>query len=89
MPTREQQQQQSSSLVPPSPRPQSPNLLTRPLSPLVTESATAIGDSVIHHRSSNTNFLSAGSAGGFSPGNSFFGGGQQQLNQGQDGGFFS
>uniref|UniRef100_A0A915MZ55 Iron-sulfur cluster assembly scaffold protein n=1 Tax=Meloidogyne javanica TaxID=6303 RepID=A0A915MZ55_MELJA len=86
MPTREQQQQ-SSSLVPPSPRPQSPNLLTRPLSPLVTESATAIGDSVIHHRSSNTNFLSAGSAGGFSPGNSFFGGQQQQLlNQGLDGG---
>uniref|UniRef100_A0A914KW59 Microtubule-associated serine/threonine-protein kinase pre-PK domain-containing protein n=1 Tax=Meloidogyne incognita TaxID=6306 RepID=A0A914KW59_MELIC len=85
MPTR--CEQQSSSLVPPSPRPQSPNLLTRPLSPLVTESATAIGDSVIHHRSSNTNFLSAGSAGGFSPGNSFFGGGQQQLNQGQDGGF--
>nr|CAD2175537.1 unnamed protein product [Meloidogyne enterolobii] len=85
MPTR-CEQQQSSSLVPPSPRPQSPNLLTRPLSPLVTESATAIGDSVIHHRSSNTNFLSAGSAGGFSPGNSFFGGGQQQLNQGQDGG---
>uniref|UniRef100_A0A915LBQ4 non-specific serine/threonine protein kinase n=1 Tax=Meloidogyne javanica TaxID=6303 RepID=A0A915LBQ4_MELJA len=55
-----------------------------PPSPVLTESATAIGDSVIHHRSSNTNFLSAGSAGGFSPGNSFFGG-QQQLNQGQDG----
>uniref|UniRef100_A0A1I8B0C3 non-specific serine/threonine protein kinase n=1 Tax=Meloidogyne hapla TaxID=6305 RepID=A0A1I8B0C3_MELHA len=81
LPTRSEQQSLV-SIPPPSPRPQSPNPL-RPLSPLVTESATAIGDSVIHHRSSNTNFLSAGSA-GFSPGNSFFGA-QHQLNQPQDG----
>ncbi|KAF7636971.1 hypothetical protein Mgra_00003550 [Meloidogyne graminicola] len=83
LPTRSEQQLSSLvSIPPPSPRPQSPNPL-RPLSPLVTESATAIGDSVIHHRSSNTNFLSAGS--GFSPGNSFFGvQQQQQLNQAQN-----
>ena len=84
MPTRSEQQQPLVSIPPPSPRPQSPNP-HRPLSPLVTESATAIGDSVIHHRSSTTNFLSAGSA-GFSPGNSFFGA-QLQLNHTQDGGF--
>jgi hypothetical protein len=65
---------------PTSPRPQSPSPM-RPLSPLVTESATAIGDAVIHHRS-NAQFLSAGGGGQLTPGNSFFGS-QMTLSSGQ------